>query len=76
MKLLQQTLILSKLYNLGRANQSFDVCLYELITGVKLFGLRWHLGFDVGSSEDILEIHPFPLGLDPLLNNLHDELNF
>jgi hypothetical protein len=33
------------------------------------------LGLDIRSHEDILEIHPFPLSLHPLLHDFHDELN-
>lgn len=47
----------------------------ESIARFKIFGLKWHLLFDVWSDEDVFEIHPLSLGFNPFLNNFHDKLD-
>lgn len=48
---------------------------YKFIADIKLFGFVWHLGLDIRRHEDVFQIHPLPLSLNPLLHDLHDELD-
>jgi hypothetical protein len=48
---------------------------YEFITDLKIFGLEWHLSFNIWCHKDVFEIHPLALCFYPFLNYFHDKLN-